>query len=157
MSHSPAPTPNGYQHRISPCSSPGMMPGGKPLHRGSPAPMPPSPAPPGSLALNSSSQQLRPNPSLRIVGPAGMRGDHPNDVCVHICALFTEFAHNIIIYGIDFQGAQGSALKLLCYRICSSFHRHHYASERVKTIIVTKWIVIQFFFFFVLDVQTFCS
>lgn len=80
MSHSPAPTPNGYQHRISPCSSPGMMPGGKPLHRGSPAPnMPPSPAPPNSLSLSGSQQQLRPNPALRIVGPTGMRGDHSND------------------------------------------------------------------------------
>lgn len=84
LSHSPAPMPNGYQHRISPCSSPGVMQGGKPMHRGSPAPLqpplPPSPVPPGTPASASSSQQLRPNPSLRIV-PPGMRSDHLPEVC----------------------------------------------------------------------------
>ena len=84
MSHSPAPTPNGYQHRISPCSSPGMMPGGKAMHRGSPAPLPlpPSPVPSGSMVPSASSQQLRPNPSLRIVPPGMQRNDHPSEVWV---------------------------------------------------------------------------
>ncbi|PVD19705.1 hypothetical protein C0Q70_20196 [Pomacea canaliculata] len=76
LNHSPVPTPNGYQHRISPCSSPGVVPCAKPMHRGSPVPLPTSPVPQGAVV--SSSQQLRPNPSLRIVPPA-MRSDHASE------------------------------------------------------------------------------
>ncbi|KAL8596372.1 hypothetical protein ACOMHN_046000 [Nucella lapillus] len=77
MNHSPAPTPNGYQHRISPCSSPGMIAGGKPMHRGSPAPLPSS-----SMLHGSSSQPLRPNPNLRIAPPGMPRTDHtPESHC----------------------------------------------------------------------------
>ncbi|XP_076465958.1 myocyte-specific enhancer factor 2A-like isoform X2 [Babylonia areolata] len=74
--HSPATTPNGYQHRISPCSSPGMIPGGKPMHRGSPTPLPPSPMPSGSMMHGASPQPLRPNPNLRIAPPGMQRTDH---------------------------------------------------------------------------------
>lgn len=79
LNHSPVPTPNGYQHRISPCSSPGVVPCAKPMHRGSPVPLPTSPVPQGAVV--SSSQQLRPNPSLRIVPPA-MRSDHASEVII---------------------------------------------------------------------------
>ncbi|XP_076443843.1 uncharacterized protein LOC143282167 isoform X2 [Babylonia areolata] len=91
MNHSPAATPNGYQHRISPCSSPGVMPGGKPMHRGSPAPLTPSPVPSASMVpgvtaaqqqhqqqQQQQQQQLRPNPSLRIVPPGMQHPQHPD-------------------------------------------------------------------------------
>ncbi|KAL8610791.1 hypothetical protein ACOMHN_016774 [Nucella lapillus] len=79
LNHSPSTTPNGYQHRISPCSSPGVMPGGKAMQRGSPAPLPLGSL--GSMGAGgalSSGQQLRPNPSLRIVPPAMQHTDHPH-------------------------------------------------------------------------------
>ena len=54
------------------------------MHRGSPAPLPlpPSPVPSGSMVPSASSQQLRPNPSLRIVPPGMQRNDHPSEVWV---------------------------------------------------------------------------
>ncbi|XP_050403682.1 myocyte-specific enhancer factor 2A [Patella vulgata] len=63
MSHSP--TPNGYHHRVSPCSSPGIM-AHKGLNKPSPAPTPPSMRP-----------SPNPNQNIRVMIP---NNNNRNDV-----------------------------------------------------------------------------
>ncbi|XP_052793393.1 myocyte-specific enhancer factor 2C-like isoform X2 [Mya arenaria] len=78
---SQSPTPNGY-HRVSPCSSPGMIPGGKspPLHNR--APPPGHPGPPRLMVpdarnnmMNSEMQQHSPGvPAVSISTPSISQG-----------------------------------------------------------------------------------